>query len=304
MSDVVIKESSLSSDKFSHMAIAFQGIVQEIGDTEPKGLYRQRVIVKTGGVTIDNDELDVEFNVSFDDDVEANECKIVIYNLTNRTINAMQLDSKITITAGYGDDVGVIFSGYISSRTTKTDSCDKITTIYAIDDMSRQEKDVESISYAKGKTASYILKDLCERTGLPIAVFNPKRDHTYQDEVTVDGGLMENIKRYAKVCGVSAYICKSQIYVRPLTEGDNTSFTLKSATGLLSVAEFEEQETNEEYEDITKGFDLEMLLQHRIQTASIINLQSKDATGTFRVKSGTHEYDGSNFITKVRAIYG
>lgn len=113
---------------------------------------------------------------------------------------------------------------------------------------------------------------------------------------------MEGIRKYAQICGVSAYVCKSKIYVCPLSYGENTNFVLSADTGLLSVSEFEEEQTAEEYTDIIKGYEIEMLLQHRIQTASIINLQSKNAKGTYRVREGSHSYDGENFVTKVKAI--
>ena len=45
-----------------------------------------------------------------------------------------------------------------------------------------------------------------------------------------------------------------------------------------------------------------MLLQHRITTGSRIKLSSKNAKGEYRVSSGSHTYDGNEFITTVKAI--
>ena len=87
-----------------------------------------------------------------------------------------------------------------------------------------------------------------------------------------------------------------------MKDGDNTRFKLSADTGLLSVAEFEEESSTEEYTDVIKGFDVEMLLQHRIQTASIIELDSKNYKGTFRVREGTHSYSGSEFKTTAKII--
>lgn len=285
----------------SKMITAIKKADEQI-DTEIRGQFNQVVVIQSENVTIRNSELDCEFTTSFDDDLAANEAEITVYNLTDRTINQLINNAKITITAGYGSDVGIIFSGFITSKKSYTEGVDKVIEIRAIDDRNRQEKEVESISYGLGRKASYILKDLCGRVGLPIAVFKTARDHTYSDEVTVDGDLFEAIKQYATVCGVSAYICKSKIYVRPLNDGDNTRFKLSADTGLLSVSEFEEENTVEEYTDVIKGFEVEMLLQNRIQTASIIELDSKNYKGKFRVKSGEHSYSGTDFITKAKII--
>ena len=179
---------------------------------------------------------------------------------------------------------------------------DKITVINAIDNNGKQETEMQELSYGKGTKASTILKRLVERVGLPIAVFQTRRDHTYKDKVTVDGGLMENIKKYAQICGVVAYVCKSKIYVCPLTYGTHQTFYLTADTGLLSASEFEEDVTAEDYTDHITGQDIEMLLQHQIQTGSIINLSTKNAKGNFRVREGSHTYDGDTFKTTVKAV--
>lgn len=304
MMDSSYIDNSSKTVKASEMAIALQQLTKQMqGNRQPEGQFKQTVVIRVDKVQIRNQSLDCEFTVKFDDDTQADTAEITIYNLTNETINRFKSKGKITIEAGYDKDTGVVFSGYIISKKTEWKNMDKITTIKAIDDMKRENQNVESISYAKNTKASYILKDLCKKVGLPIAVFKTERDYTYTDEVTVDGSLPDAIKRYAEVCGVSAYVCKSKIYVRSLKDGDNTRFKLSAATGLLSLSEFEETRNSKEYgEETVKGFNAEMLLQYRLQTASIIQIDSKNSKGTFRVKEGSHTYSGNNFKTKVKLI--
>lgn len=299
-SQYVIKDKP-DAGNYSRMIKSIEDVAGKI-PAEPKGMYGHTVIIKSGNVTIKNSELDCEFSIPFDDDTEANEGEIIIYNLTDKTIKGFKRKKKITITAGYGKDTGVIFSGYISKVKTRYEDVDKITYIYAIDNHGKTERDIRKTEYAAGTKSSKILKALVGKLGLPVAVFKIKRDHTYKDKTTVDGGLMENIKKHAQICGVSAYICKGKVYVCPLNYGKSTQFNLSEETGLLSVSEFEEEQTAEDYTDTIKGYELEMLLQHRIQTGSIIKLKSRNAKGTYRVREGSHEYDGENFITKVKAI--
>jgi len=298
-STVVIKNKKHTG--VSRMAKSIKDIAGKI-DTKQTGLFDHNVTISTGNVSISNDSLDCEFDIPFDDDTEANEAEITIYNLTNKTINAMKRGAKITVKAGYGKDMGVIFSGYISHKKTVWEDNDKVTTINALDSNNRKERDIKSKSFGKGTKASYILRKLVNDLGLPVAVFKIKRNHVYKDKVTVDGGIMENIKKYAKICGVSAYICKSKVYVCPLNYKESTTFNLSADTGLLSLSEFEEEEKNEDYKDKTKGYEVKMLLQHQIQTGSTIKLNTKNVKGTFRVREGSHEYDGSNFTTTVKAV--
>ena len=113
---------------------------------------------------------------------------------------------------------------------------------------------------------------------------------------------METIKKQAQVCGVSAYINKGQIYVQSIGEGDDTNFSLSVDTGLISLSEFEEEIIAEEYKYKVSGYEVAMLLQHRISTGSILNIKSKNVNGRYRVREGHHSYDGSDFLTKVKAI--
>ena len=277
-------------------------IILETEQADTSGLYHHTVTIKIGDITIDNEELDCEFDIPFDDDTEADEAEIIVYNISDTTIQNIKRDAQISVTAGYGDDTGIIFSGIISKVRSYYSGNDRVTEIYAIDQAVLKERELKSKSYAKGTKASKILQDLISQVGIPVAVFAPKRDHTYKDKSTVDGGLMENIRKYAKVCGVSAYICKGQIYVRHILDGDGLDFTLSSDTGLLSLSEFEEEQTAEDFKDTVKGYEMTMLLQHRITTASLIHVQSRNVTGVYRVREGSHTYDGTDFLTKVKAI--
>lgn len=275
-------------------------IVLETGGADPNGLYGHTVIIRTGDVAIRNDSLDCEFDIPFDDDTEANEAQMVAYNLSDATIQAIRTGNPITVTAGYGQDTGIIFAGVISKVRTYRSDLDRVTEIYAVDRAELQERELTSLSYAGGTPASRILGDLVGMVGLPVGVFSLKRDFVFKDSATVDGGLMEGIRHYARICGVSAYLCKGQIYVRSVLDGDQTGFTLSPDTGLLGLSEFEEEQ--EEFTDKVRGYEMTMLLQHRITTASLLKISSGNVSGTFRVREGSHTYDGSSFLTKVKAI--
>lgn len=239
------RESILVNDKGlnarqSMLVDAMQAIGEKCGN-DIEGQFGRVAAITMDNVKINSSDLDFEFTCEGDDNVEANEAEVIIYNLSTDTVKQFKKDKKISITAGYKDDTGVVFSGVIVKVVDKFDGCDRITTISALDDLSRKEKQISSISYAAGTKASYILKDLCKRLGLPIAVFSIKTDHTYSETVSVDGNISEKIQEYANVCGVSAYINKGQVYVRSLKEGDDIQFYVHMSTGLIgSPEEFEE----------------------------------------------------------------
>lgn len=281
-------------------------------EIKPQGVFGSEATVICEAVTVKSSELDFEFTVKFDDDMEANEAEIIIYNLSDTTKNQFKKNKKISIEAGYSGDTGIIFTGYITNVKTKTEDADRVTTIKCIDDIEKHT--ISEITYAAGTKASTILKDLLKKTGTPIKVFNMYRDWTYADEEKVDGDLMENIKKYSEVCGVSTYVSKGQIYSRRLNEGDNLYFTLSADTGLIGAPEeFEEekslvmQEADKEkgtkkvdYSETIHGYDCECLLQHRFAAGGIVTLESLTANGTFRICSGEHIFNPDECISKIK----
>lgn len=270
-------------------------------DVTPNGVFGSVAIIKSGYVTISSNDLDIEFSIPFDDDMEANEAEIIIYNLSAQTINELKTKASITVKAGYKNDTGIVFKGFITKISTKYDGADKVTTIRCIDDVT--QKSVENLTFASNTKASEILKSLIDKTGIPVAVYKVRRDYVYTSDQTVDGDLMGNIKKYAQVCGISVYVNKGQIYARHIKEGDNINFTVQPDTGLIGYPEpYEEELTAEDFKETINGYEITMLLQHRMTTAAIVNLTSKISSGSFRVRSGEHTFNSSECITKIKVF--
>lgn len=294
-------------------------------------LFGRQARVTVNGMTFVYGELDMDIDIPFDDDTEPNEAEITVYNLSWNSISRLGKGQSITVEAGYGDDTGVIFAGRIDRIQTGWDGPDLAVTMKCLDDVAA--KTVESIKFPKGTRASEILSSLLEKTGTPVASFEPARDKVYERDETVDGDLMSEIKKYADVCGISTYVIKGKVYARPPSSGDSIGFTVSENTGLIGSPEyFEEEETadgksaaDSENEDnilggtgsgektdrvkatardktVTTGYKVKLLLQHRIQTASLVKLSSLLVQGSFRVRSGKHVINESDFYTEIEVV--
>lgn len=287
-------------------------------------LFKRFVEVKIGNYfCTNNNELKIKFTIPFDDNTEPNESTIEIYNLKDSTISAIKQNDICTVTAGYEGDTGVILNGRVSLVETNIARPDKITKIYVLDSEDLSNRTIKSKSYASGTKASSILKDLASKLGLPISAMKLPTDIKYSKGWTVEGKIAEEMSKVAKHCGASLYINKGNLYIRPLTEGDNTNFTLSVETGLIDIpSEFTNDVTidqeDEQYIATQKGqskiktvngqkvieehgYNIKSLLQHRITTASLITLKSNRANGKFRVRSGQHTFD-ETFTTEMTVL--
>jgi hypothetical protein len=261
--------------------------------------FGRYTVVKTGNVTLNRDDLTIEFDVPFDDDMEPNESQITIYNLSKNTINQLKRNQHLTLDAGYKQDHGVLLSGYISKVENVNERTDIKTTIYVLDTKPFDTKKTVKKSYKKGIKASQIMRDLIASFGLKVAVLKLPKDKVYTKGYTVNGEIIEQLNNIAKDCGASVYINKGQVYIRSLKEGDDTRFILSSDTGLIGSPEPFEEEIDGK---IIKGYKVKCLLQYRLTTASIVEIQSKTVKGKFRVRKGRHYSSGDEFYTEMEVV--
>lgn len=278
----------------------------------PQGVWGSTATIKCGGVTIKSSELDFEFEVPFDDNLESKEGNITIYNLSDNTIKQLKKDMSISIEAGYEGDTGVIFKGYIAKPSTRREGADKVTTLKIIDSI--YQKESLDIAYASGTTASYILRDLFNRTKLSFGKFEVERDHTYGSGVNIDEPLESAIKRFSEICGISTWTSKGKIYSCGLKKVSNimsfardNTFDVSENTGMIgSPSPFEEQNSisveDKDYIDTLKGFEIEMLMQHRAAVGAVVNLKSEQYTGKYYIKSGVHRFNTSECITTIKVV--
>ncbi|QOT01336.1 hypothetical protein JNUCC42_13175 [Brevibacterium sp. JNUCC-42] len=252
--------------------------------------------VQTANMSFSNSNFTIEFTVPFDNDPLPNESEINLYNLADSTIAKIKRNDTLLINAGYQGDVGVILHGFISKIATKWDGIDKITAIHVIDSENLSKRKTKDMTYAPGTLASYILKDMAAILGLPVAHFQLNQNIRYDNGYTASGEVTSTIKKIAADCGTSAYVNKGKLYIRNLRKGADSVFNLSPDTGLIGSPEpFEEEKF--------KGLHVKSQLQHRITTASVIDLSSKQFKGRLHVRKGSHKLSGSDFVTEMEAIF-
>lgn len=284
---------------------------------KPEGLWGSKAKITISlnpyVITFDSAELDFEFEVPFDDNLEANEGEIIVYNLSDNTLNLLSKIVKeswkkgsskevLTIEAGYEGDTGVIYKGYITKVSTTRSGADRATTIKVIGDFNYDV--CLELSYSENTNAQYILRDLLKMTGKPIEIFAPVRNYTYESSVTVDSSLAEAIKKYSEICGVSTFISKGNLYCCKLKEVNRKSvFEVSTANGMIGSPEpFTEEVVAENDTYTIEGYEIEMLLQHRVSAGSEVHLSSDQYYGTYYVKDGSHSFNESSCTTTIRVV--
>lgn len=277
---------------------------------KPSGVWGSKATIKCNNVTLKSSELDFEFNIPFDDDLEANEGEIIVYNLSNNTIKQLKADKKLTIEAGYEGDTGKMFEGKVRKVLTKREGADRETIIKVYDGVTTSTEELIaekkiSDSY-DGKSAKEVLWALLEAEGSPIATSKDKikSDYKYEGSVSISGDLQAEIKKHSETCGVSTFKSNGKIYCCALKDVSNgITFDVSEETGMIgSPSPFEETESVEGEEKTIKGFDIEMLFQHRAAVGAIVNLKSEQYSGKYYIKKGQHRFNESEATTTIRVV--
>lgn len=254
--------------------------------------WMQKAEVLVAGKKFIKDDFEIDFLVSFDDDPEPNISHVMIYNLSDTTIALLKKDVNLILNAGYEGDVGTILLGTIDKQETAWEGIDKVTKLTIGEGSDKWLSSYVSKAYAPGVTSKAILTDLAGMFGMELGELKLVNNLTYARGRSVSGMLQSVIRQVVAETGSKFHISQGKILIRPWEAGTETGFLLNADTGLIeSPQPFEEEKTS--------GYRVRMLLNHRITVDSILQIESKTANGTFRVRKGSHSGD---FITEVEVV--
>lgn len=255
-------------------------------------IFDRKVRLTIGNRLYRSEEIDIDFNVEFDSDAEPKIQEISIYNLSENSRNEIVKGSNVILNAGYGEDVGTLLLGNVSDFQLTKLTTDYEMKLYVVSNLYRWSSLTISKSYRAGTRASQILRDILNQFGIEIGEFSLVNDISYVNGRVVNGMLKNTLEEIVRECGSRIYVINNIIYItRPFT-GTVTGFVLSGETGMIGSPERIEVEEQE-------GYKIRMLLNHRINVNSVIQVRSSIVSGDFLVVKGKHTGD---FITEVEVI--
>ena len=147
------------------------------------------------------------------------------------------------------------------------------------------------------------MQDLCGVLGYEVVEIKPKEDITYKLGKTIKGYCSDSLKRLVKDTKSKMYINKKRITIRDEKKGNDIGFLLNSETGLVGNPTLNKDDSGDKTDlrnsekkkkknkEEKKTWKVICLLNAKIETDSIIKIESKTCNGQFRVVSGKHTKD-------------
>nr|WP_072537080.1 hypothetical protein [Anaerococcus mediterraneensis] len=255
--------------------------------------------------------LTISFDINFSDGKEPDVSEVVIYNLSDDSINQIKKDGYCIVNAGYKKlgNKGNILSGDIEEVTTTWQGLDKETKIKVTDGGKKWRKAKISKTYKENTKASLIMRDVINIMGYEIVEIKPKKDKVYKLGKTINGFCSDVLKMLVKDTESKMFVNKNRIVIRDQEKGFETGFVLSPESGLIGSPILNKDDTGDKSSDVStdkekkenkkekKTWEVRSLLNPKIETDSLIMIKSKVLDGKYRVIKGKHTKDFETVIT-------
>lgn len=246
--------------------------------------------------------LHISFSLEKADVQSPNSAKISLWNLSPAHLSTLaQKDCVVTLKAGYGSTLPLIFVGTVTNIETAPDGADTRTDLEALDGRKELRDTYTTLSYLSKIDSKKVIEDAAGSMGLPV-VFSEKASFISFPDYSFVGPAKDALDR---VCGTNKLVWSIQNGViqitRPNEPVNMRAFLLSPNTGLVDVpkklTKGEKNSgnavANSEQNKTQIGWEVVYLMNAAIGVNDYVKLESKKVSGVFRVSKV--KIDGDNF---------
>jgi len=255
------------------------------------------ILVDANGQRTVIDTVRITFKCEKTTNQTKNSAVLSIYNLAEATRSKIDADgAQITIKAGYTEDSGeeILFVGDVVYTNHRFISPDVISEIELKDGGNALRDKRLSESFKPGTTAQQIVDKLTGELGLPIKEITADLTQAYANGVSVSGQVSDSLNAIAKKLGFEWSVTDGEIQIiNKDSANTETAIVLNAGTGLIGVPGRVVDDKNKlpGAQDPNKKLSIESLLIPRLNPTRKIKLESRVATGIYKIDSVSHEGD-------------
>lgn len=227
---------------------------------------------------------------------EPDKASIQLYNVSpTRRAELEASGLAVRVFAGYGDNLGLVFSGDVATVSHKREPVDVVTTIEADDGGNALRFERVHETWRGPVSALLLVHRLCGHLGLPLGYVAPEiTDVTFVHGYTASGPVRVALDEVAASLGCVAAVQDGAVVLTEIG-GASQRFgpLISQATGLVGSPE----RTDE-------GLKVVSLLQAGIRPGGVFQLESKYEAGFYRAGTVIHTLDNgfdSAFYTEIEA---
>lgn len=250
--------------------------------------------------------LHVNFSLQKSDLETQNTGRVTLWNLNPSQLAVLnEKDCVVSLKAGYGSKLALIFAGIVSYVSTTIDSADRKTEIEVIDNLVEIRDTYVSVSYNGTVNWKIIFDDVAAQMGVAVSYSYNAEFADISNGFSFVGLARDIMTKGCKCCNLTWSLQNGVMQVKK--PGDVMSrevYVLSPDTGLLGIPARVVITQDEATGKNTLGWDVEYFLNGAINIDDYVKLESDTVTGYFRVYS--LEISGDNvsgdWICKARLL--
>lgn len=233
--------------------------------------------------------LHIEFSLQKSDLSTQNTGKLSVWNLSPEHLSILsKSDCALSLRAGYGSRISLIFAGIVSYIKTSLDGADRKTEIEVIDSLIEVRDTYVSVSYNGVTNWKTIFDDVGAQMGVAVSYAYNAEFADVSNGFSFVGPAKNIITKGCDCCDLDWSIQNGVLQIKK--PGDVMSrevYVLSPDTGLINIpARVSLEKSSSKKSESTEkkiGWEVEYLLNGAINIDDYVRLESKYVTGYFRV---------------------
>lgn len=253
-----------------------------------------------------NNPLKIEFSLQKADLTSANTGKVSVWNLNPEHLAILNRSNcALSLRAGYGNRISLIFAGKVSFASTTIDSADRKTEIEVVDNLITIRNTFVSVNYKGNIGWKTIIDDVAAQIGAVVVYSYNATFGNLSNGFSFVGLAKDVLTKACNSCGLSWSIQNGILQIHK--SGDTMSrqvHLISVETGMLGIPERVVVEKDDDAGTNLMGWDVEYFLNGAININDYVKLESKTVSGYFRVYSLEHSGDNvsGDWISKARLV--
>lgn len=248
--------------------------------------------------------LRVCFQIEKSGDTSSNTGTIKVWNLSRTHRSEFEKEKcQVELRAGYGEQLPLVFCGYVTTVDYEKDNADRVTVINASDGLVEIKETFISVTYAANTMAKTIVDAIGDKMGCAI-VYSVEakaslKDKSMRNGFSAVGHAKDVLAKMCDSCGLSWSMQNGVIQI--VVAGQSVSkraYELSYKTGLIGEPKICEITSKNDSSKKYKGYEVEYLLNGAIGINDLVHMTSKRKSGFFKVHKLT--ISGDNFQTEWR----
>ena len=229
--------------------------------------------------------LHIAFSLDKTDAEEPNTSKISVWNLSPAQLAVLdQKDCTVTLRAGYGSNMPVIFAGNVTHVCTQKDGADTLTEIEVSDGRAVLRDTYIALSYVGVINGKRIIEDAATKMGVAVAISEKASFIDFPNGYSYVGAAKVALSKICGSCGLVWTLQNGVLQVTKPNEPISTRvYLLDASSGLLDIPKRVSIASSTAEKDAQIGWEVRYFMNGAIGVNDYVRLESKTVTGNFRV---------------------